>query len=107
MVNTNYVYLSDAILERAKQMYGGKVGKLNDSQTAGRAYFTVRAQQTDIQQGIAIANVLRNAKGKTRNMILCRLAEDNRTRKNRTAFWRNCCMETRKQTAMQKPIKKP
>ena len=169
-INTNYVYLNDTILERAKQMYGGKVGKLSDSQKADKAYFTVRTQQTDIQQGIAISNVLRNAKGETRNLILCRLAEDNsisnmaaefsghldeiadfkngkaesigqhkkhcrisakqgirrqsnrwqnsmktmpflaaylRTRKNRTAFWRNCCMETRKQTAMQKPIRKP
>lgn len=76
-INTNYVYLNDTILERAKQMYGGKVGKLSDSQKADKAYFTVRTQQTDIQQGIAIANVLRNAKGETRNMILCRLAEDN------------------------------
>ena len=75
--NVNYLYLSDTILERAKQMYGGKVGKLSDSQKADKAYFTVRTQHTDIQQGIAIANVLRNAKGEVKNMILCRLAEDN------------------------------
>lgn len=75
--NVNYLYLSDTILERAKQMYGGRIGKLSDSQKADRAYFTVRTQHTDIQKGIAIANVLRNAKGETRNMILCRLAEDN------------------------------
>lgn len=76
-INTNYVYLNDTILERAKQMYGGKVGKLSDSQKADKAYFTVHTQQTDIQQGIAISNVLRNAKGVVRNLILCRLAEDN------------------------------
>ena len=75
--NVNYMYLSDTILERAKQMYGGRIGKLSDSQKADRAYFTVRTQHTDIQKGIAISNVLRNAKGEVRNMILCRLAEDN------------------------------
>lgn len=73
----NYLYLSDEICARAVQMYGGKVGRLSDSQKADKAYFTVRTQQTDIQKGIAISNVLRNAKGETRNMILCRLAEDN------------------------------
>lgn len=73
----NHMYLNDTIIERAKQMYGGKVGKLSDSQKADRAYFTVRTQQTDISKGIAISNVLRNAKGDVKNMILCRLAEDN------------------------------
>lgn len=72
----NYLYLNDDIIETAKQIYGGNVGKLNDSQKADRAYFTVMTQQTDIQRGIAISNVLRNAKGEVRNMILCRLAED-------------------------------
>ena len=73
----NYLYLSDEICARAVQMYGGKVGRLNDGQKADKAYFTVRTQQTDIQKGIAISNVLRNAKGEVRNMILCHLAEDN------------------------------
>lgn len=71
-----YLYWSDEIIERAKQVYGGKIGKLSDSQKADRAYFTVRTQHTDIQKGIAISNVLRNAKGEVKNMILCRLAED-------------------------------
>ena len=75
--NVNYLYLSDTVLERAKRMYSGKVGKLDDSQKADRAYFMVCTQHTDMQKGIAISNVLRNAKGETRNMILCRLAEDN------------------------------
>lgn len=73
----NHMYLNDIIIERAKQMYGGKVGRLSDSQKADKAYFTVRTQFTDIQKGIAISNVLRNAKGEVRNMLLCRLAEDN------------------------------
>lgn len=72
----NYLYLSDEIIERAKQMYGGKVGRLSDGLKADRAYLTVMTQHTDIQKGIAISNVLRNAKGNVKNMILCRLAED-------------------------------
>ncbi|MBD5521414.1 MAG: hypothetical protein HDR03_09380 [Lachnospiraceae bacterium] len=71
-----FLYLNDDIIERAKQIYGGKISKLSDSQKADRAYFTVRTQPTDIGKGVAIANVLRNAKGEVRNMILCRLAED-------------------------------
>lgn len=71
-----YLYLSDEIIERARRMYGGKISKLSDTQKADRAYFTVRIQPTDIGKGVAIANVLRNAKGDVRNMILCRLAED-------------------------------
>lgn len=73
----NHIYLNDTIIERAKQMYGGKVGRLSDGQKADKAYFAVRTQFTDIQKGIAISNVLRNAKGEVRNMLLCRLAEDN------------------------------
>ena len=71
-----YLYLNNDIIERARQMYGGKISKLSDTQKADRAYFTVRTQPTDIGKGVAIANVLRNAKGDVRNMILCRLAED-------------------------------
>lgn len=73
----NHLYLNDTIIERAKQMYGGKVGRLSDDQKADKAYFTVRTQFTDIQKGIAISNVLRNTRGEVRNMLLCRLAEDN------------------------------
>ena len=75
--HTRFLYLNDVIIERAKQMYGGKIGKLSDSQRADKAYFTVRTQHTDIQKGIAISNALRNAKGEMRNLLLCRLAEDN------------------------------
>lgn len=74
--NARFLYLDDEIIERAVQLYGGKIGRLSDSQKADRAYFTVRTQQTDIQKGIAISNVLRNAKGEVKNKILCRLAED-------------------------------
>lgn len=72
----NYLYLSDEICERAKQMYGGKIGRLSDTQKADKAYLTIMTQHTDIQKGIAISNVLRNAKGDVKNLILCRLAED-------------------------------
>lgn len=71
-----FLYLSDEIIDRARKIYGGKIGKLSDSEKADRAYFTVRTQQTDIAKGISIANVLRNAKGEVRNKILVRLAED-------------------------------
>lgn len=56
-----FLYLNDDIIERAKQIYGGKISKLSDSQKADRAYFTVRTQPTDIGKSVAIANVLRNA----------------------------------------------
>lgn len=72
-----YAYLNDTIVERAKQMFNGRIDKLSDSQKADRAFLTVSVQQTDISKGVAIANVLRNARGETRNLILCRLAEDN------------------------------
>ena len=72
----NYLYLSDKIIERARQMYNGKISKLSDSQKADKAYFTVLTQHTDIGKGVAIANILRNAKGEVKNLILCRLAED-------------------------------
>lgn len=71
-----FLYLSDDVVERAKKTYGGKLNRLSDSQMADKAYLTIRAQQTDIQKGIAISNALKNAKGETRNLILCRLAED-------------------------------
>lgn len=82
----NYLYLSDEIIERAKRMYGGKVGRLSDSQKADKAYFAVKTQHTDIQKGIAISNVLRNAKGNVKNMILCRLAEDKTVSEMATEF---------------------
>lgn len=77
LTKVKFLYLSDEIIDRARKMYGGKIGKLSDNEKADKAYFTVRTQQTDIQKGIAIANVLRNAKGAVRNLILCKLAEDN------------------------------
>lgn len=76
-LKVNYVYFSDNVMERTKLIYDGKLNASSDSQKADKAYFTVMTQQTDIQKGIAISNVLRNAKGEVRNMLLCRLAEDN------------------------------
>lgn len=76
-MKARFLYLNDDIVERAKKIYGGKLNKLSDSQRADKAYLTIRAQQTDIQKGIAISNALKNAKGETRNLILCKLAADN------------------------------
>lgn len=35
---TRFLYLSDEIIDRARKMYGGKIGKLSDSEKADRAY---------------------------------------------------------------------
>lgn len=75
-LKVNYVYFSDNVMERTKLIYDGKLNASSDSQKADKAYFTVMTQQTDIQKGIAISNVLRNAKGEVKNMLLCKLAED-------------------------------
>lgn len=72
-----FLYLNDNVIENAKQIYGGKVGKLSDSQKADKAYVNIKAQVTDIAKGISISNALRNARGEVKNYLLCRLAEDN------------------------------
>lgn len=73
----NHLYLSDRVIANAKAIYGGKITTASDEQIADKAYWTVRGQGTQIEKGIAISNVLRNAKGETRNLLLCKLAEDN------------------------------
>lgn len=72
-----FLYLNDNVIENAKQVYGGKAGKLSDSQKADKAYINIKAQVTDIAKGISISNALRNAKEEVKNHLLCRLAEDN------------------------------
>lgn len=74
--NVNFLYLSDTIIQRAKKIYNGKIGQLTDNQAAKKAFFTVKAQQTDIERGVCISNILRNSKGNIRNKILCLLSED-------------------------------
>lgn len=73
---TKFVLLSKDVLERCQQMWCGEYNSISDEDAVAKAYSTVQLKRTDVEKGLAIANVLKNAKGEKRNLLLCRLAED-------------------------------
>lgn len=68
-------YLTERILQNAKDIYGGKMRYESDEKLEERAYLTILSRHGDIEKGFAIQNALRNAKGEVRNLLLCRLAK--------------------------------
>lgn len=74
-------YLTESILENAKKIYGGKIRCESDETLADRAYLTILSKHGDIERGFTIQNTLKNAKGETRNLLLCRLAKENLSQK--------------------------
>ena len=75
---TMYVLLSDSVIENCRALWNGEYNTVSDSEAVKKAYMTVCTKHTDIEKGLAMANVLKNAKGEKRNMLLCQLAEDER-----------------------------
>ena len=73
---TLYVLLSDKVLEHCRKLWNGENNVVSDEDAVTKAYLTVYSKRTDIEKGLAIANVLKNAKGEKRNLLMCRLAED-------------------------------
>ncbi|MCX4304085.1 MAG: hypothetical protein OSJ66_08820 [Clostridia bacterium] len=71
-------YLTEKILQNAKEIYGGKMRYESDETLANRAYLTILSKHGDIEKGFAIQNTLKNAKGEIRNLLLCRLAKEKR-----------------------------
>ncbi len=71
-------YLTEKILQNAKEIYGGKMRYESDETLANRAYLTILSKHGDIEKGFAIQNALKNAKGEVRNLLLCRLAKEKR-----------------------------
>ena len=70
-------YLTEPILENTKKIYGGKMRHESDKTLADRAYLTILSKHGDIERAFTIQNTLKNAKGQTRNLLLCRLAKEN------------------------------
>ena len=68
-------YLTERILQNAKDIYGGKMRYESNEKLEERAYLTILSRHGDIEKGFAIQNALRNAKGEVRNLLLCRLAK--------------------------------
>lgn len=70
-------YLTEKILQNAKEIYGGKMRYESDETLANRAYLTILSKHGDIEKGFTIQNTLKNAKGEIRNLLLCKLAKGN------------------------------
>ena len=68
-------YLTERILQNAKDIYGGKMRYESDEKLEERAYLAILSKHGDVERGFAIQNALRNAKGEVRNLLLCRLAK--------------------------------
>lgn len=74
---TVYLNHSNAVMENAMKIWYGECNVISDEELANKAFLTVRSKQTDVEKGIAMSNVLRNAKGEARNELLFALATDN------------------------------
>ena len=74
---TVYLNHSNAVMENAMKIWYGECNVISDEELANKAFLTVRSKQTDIEKGLALSNVLRNAKGTARNELLYMLSTDN------------------------------
>lgn len=75
-VKIKYANLSEDVVQRACELYGGSSPATNPEQVASKALLAIASANGSIEKGIAIANVLKNASEETRNLILCAVAED-------------------------------
>ena len=71
-----YANLSEDVVQRACELYGGSSPATNPEQVASKALLSIKSAHGSIEKGIAIANVLKNASEETRNIILCGVAEN-------------------------------
>lgn len=71
-----YAYFSTGVMERAVDLYNGKKTNTELKSAADRAYLNVKSKDTQLEKGLAIANVLKNAKAGIRDRILCKIAMD-------------------------------
>lgn len=69
------IYLTEPVLERAYLMYEGRIAVRNDGSEADRAWSALLSKSTDIERGVFLANLLRNAKGEKREEILAKCKE--------------------------------
>lgn len=74
---TLYVLFSDNVMNRFEEIWNGKYNVTSDADAVNKAFFTVYSKHSDVEKGLALANVLRNAKGERRNQLLCKFAEAN------------------------------
>lgn len=74
---TVYLNHSNAVMENAMKIWYGECNVISDEELANKAFLTVRSKQTDVEKGLALSNVLRNAKGTARNELLYMLSTDN------------------------------
>ena len=71
-----YANLSEDVIQRACELYGGSSPATNPEQVASKALLSIKSAHGSIEQGITISNVLKNASEDTRNLILCGVAEN-------------------------------
>lgn len=73
---TMYILLSKSVLNRCRELWNGENNFIDAEEAVSKAYLTVYSKRTDIEKGLAIGNILKNAKGERRNLLLCKFAED-------------------------------
>ena len=71
-----FANLSEDVIQRACELYGGSSPATNPEQVASKALLSIKSAHGSIEQGITISNVLKNASEDTRNLILCAVAEN-------------------------------
>ncbi len=71
-----YANLSEDVIQRACELYGGSSPATNPEHVASKALLAISSANGAIEKGVCIANVLKNASEESRNLILCAVAED-------------------------------
>lgn len=72
----NHMYGTDREMKNAKAKYGGQIANIDPEEVARTAYFDIISKNTEIERALFLDNALRNAKGESRNHLLCKLAND-------------------------------
>lgn len=71
------VYLCDNVLRRAAELFDGSLSLQTEIEKANNAWFSIKANDNDVDRAFAIANCLRNAKTEeNRNRLLYNLSTD-------------------------------
>lgn len=72
------VAVSSEVMQRANLLYSGKINELSNDEIVSKSLLNLKSQRTEMEQGIALGNVLRNAKNKedVKNKLLCVVSQD-------------------------------
>lgn len=71
-----YLFLSPGVLRKAEALYSGETQAKTEAMVVEEAMDNILLKNGNLEKSFAISRALKNAKGETRNLLLCSLAEN-------------------------------